>query len=107
MPSIPCKMCAKKFQRPERGRKPRYCSAACRQRSYRKRLLHPHARALKLIQSDFQAMKDLTARETAAVKALEDLGYAVRLQRVAVVGQRSNRVKRPKRTLRLVPSEER
>lgn len=73
-----CKCCKKKLA-PVRGRPPSYCSAACRQRAYRKRqAVHP---ATRLIQGDLYKIRDDTARAKAAVKVLEELGNVVTLER--------------------------
>ncbi len=81
MKKISCKQCRERFVPPSRGRRPRYCSVACRQKAYRKRAANPHYHALKLLSSDLYAIKDISARARAAVKVLEEQGYEVRLRR--------------------------
>ncbi len=81
MKKISCKQCRERFVPPNRGRRPRYCSVACRQKAYRKRAANPHHQALKLLSSDLYAIKDLAARERGAVKVLEEMGYEVGLRR--------------------------
>ncbi len=76
-----CKACGERFVPPSRGRRPRYCSAACRQKAYRKRAANPHYHALKALSSDLYAIKDISARARAAVKVLEEMGYEVGLWR--------------------------
>ena len=74
-----CKACKKSFPRPDRGRRPIYCSAACRQRAYRKREAEPHRKLKLLAMSDIYKIRDQTARCRAAVKVLEEAGYEVEL----------------------------
>ena len=76
-----CKECKERFMPPTRGRRPRYCSAACRQKAYRKRAANPHSPVLRALKSDLYAIKDLSARARAAVKVLEEQGYEVWLGR--------------------------
>jgi len=59
-----------------RGRPPLYCSAACRQKAYRARVLkNPHVVPLRLLQSDL----DRLAAKHRHVRALEQLGFNVAL----------------------------
>ncbi len=81
MKKISCKQCRERFVPPNRGRRPHYCSVACRQKAYRKRAANPHHQALKLLSSDLYAIKDLAARGRGAVKVLEEMGYAVWLEK--------------------------
>ena len=81
MKKATCKQCKVRFLPPNRGRLPRYCSAACRQKAYRKRAADPHRLALRALEGDLYAIKDTTARARAAVKVLEELGYKVSLER--------------------------
>ncbi len=81
MKKIACKQCRERFLPPSRGRRPRYCSVACRQKAYRKRGGHPFRLALSALKSDLYAIKDHSARERAAIKVLEELGYEVSLTR--------------------------
>ena len=76
-----CKACGERFVPPSRGRRPRYCSAACRQKAYRKRAANPHHHMLKALSSDLYAIRDLSARARAACKVLEEQGYEVGLRR--------------------------
>lgn len=76
-----CKFCKRKFTPPGRGRKPTYCSQACRQKAYRKRQADPHRPALKAFTSDLYSIRDRTARARAAVKVLEELGWIVTIER--------------------------
>ncbi len=81
MKRLRCKQCRERFVPPSRGRRPRYCSVACRQKAYRKRVANPHFHLLKALSSDLYAIKDLAARGRGAVKVLEEMGYEVRLGR--------------------------
>ncbi len=81
MKSLKCKQCRERFAPPSRGRRPRYCSVACRQKAYRKRVGSPHFHSLRALSSDLFAIKDLAARGRGAVKVLEEMGYDVWLQR--------------------------
>jgi len=76
-----CKTCKKSFSAPDRGRRPKFCSAACRQKAYRKREADPHGKLKALWASDLYKIKDITARARGAVKVLEELGYEVILNR--------------------------
>lgn len=77
-----CRGCKRKFKPPARGRKPLYCSRACRQKAYRARLAKEGRPALKALQSDLWAIKDRTARKNAAIRVLHQMGYAVHLERI-------------------------
>jgi hypothetical protein len=79
MKKIRCKQCKVKFQPAARGRRSLYCSAACRQKAYRRRAGRPVA--LRVLESDLFAIKDLAARERAAVRFLNDRGYEVHFTR--------------------------
>ena len=81
MKKVKCKQCRTLFLPPNRGRRPRYCSAACRQKAYRKRAGNPHRAALRALKSSIYAIRDRSARGRAAVKVLEELGYEVTLER--------------------------
>ncbi len=81
MKSLKCKQCRERFVPPSRERQPRYCSVACRQKAYRKRVANPQYQMLKLLSSDLYAIRDISARGRAAVKVLEELGYEVGLRR--------------------------
>jgi hypothetical protein len=70
-----CPVCKNVFKPRTRGRPPRYCSAACRQKRYRKQLAHV---PLKLIQNDLQRMRHRQGRIIAAWKVLEDAGLIER-----------------------------
>lgn len=75
-----CRHCKKKFEPTGIGRRPSYCSVACRQGAYRKRLKESPMRAwLRVVEGDLFAIQDRTARGRGAVKVLEDLGYDVYL----------------------------
>jgi hypothetical protein len=78
-----CKMCRKKLPAVSGGRPAVYCSAACRQRAYRKRAADPARSMLQALKNDLFAIKDRTARAKGAVKVLEDLGYTVTLEKGA------------------------
>ena len=78
---IRCKSCRTSFSPAERGRRPRYCSAACRQKAYRKREARPHRKLEALFISDLYKIEDSAARIKAAVKVLEEAGYEVILER--------------------------
>jgi hypothetical protein len=71
-----CPTCKNKFAPPPRGRRPRYCSAACRQKAYRKRTSDPHAHLKALCLSDLYKIEDKTARAQAAIKVLVETGHA-------------------------------
>ena len=75
------------------GRPPKYCSAACRQKAYRKRCSNPHAVPLRLLRSDLFAIEDRDARMRAAVRVLNDMGYEVSLERVAANPKQTGRAK--------------
>ncbi len=81
MKRLRCKQCRERFVPASRGRRPRYCSVACRQKAYRKRVANPHFHLLKALSSDLYAIRDLSARGRAAVKVLEGQGYEVGLRR--------------------------
>ena len=81
MKQIKCRSCKKSFYPPPFGRRPRYCSAACRQKAYRERAAALHQQALKALESDLYQIKDITARGKAAIKVLEELGYEVSIKR--------------------------
>jgi hypothetical protein len=74
MTKLKCALCKRKFAAPARGRKPKYCSQACRQQAYWRRKTDPNRAALTAIQSDLMAMSNRTARIKAAIKVLEDAG---------------------------------
>jgi len=88
-----CKTCKKPLAGGERGRPAAYCSAACRQRAYRKRSQNPRAVPLRLLRSDLLAIKEREARKRAAVAALNQLGYAVRLTWVGANPRQVGRAK--------------
>lgn len=69
-----------KFAAPQRGRRPKYCSQACRQKAYRRRASNPQTKLKLLFQSDLYKIRDLTARRRAAIKVLNELGYKVYLK---------------------------
>ena len=102
MKSLKCKQCRERFKPPNRGRRPRYCSVACRQKAYRKRVANPFYQSLKAMSSDLYSIKDLTARERGAVKVLEEMGYEVELRRS---GQLPPKKKRGS-FLRVVPEDD-
>lgn len=80
MEKITCNGCRKKFESTGVGRQPSYCSAACRQRAYRKRLEgQPRSAMLRALTNDLNAIRDRVAREKGAIKVLEALGYDVHL----------------------------
>ena len=81
MKSKKCPVCKSRLKPPEQGRHPRYCSAACRQKAYRRRRADPRRQALKLLRNDMATMADQQARARGAVKILEDLGYDVQLEK--------------------------
>jgi len=81
MKRLKCKQCRERFLPPSRGRRPRYCSVACRQKAYRKRAANPHFHLSKALSSDLYTIKDLAARGRGAVKVLEEMGYEVWLGR--------------------------
>ncbi len=76
-----CPTCRNGFEPLGRGRRPRFCSAACRQKAYRKRTKAPLRIPLKALKSDLYAIADRNARARAAVKILEEAGYDVHLER--------------------------
>ncbi len=78
MKSKKCKACKTTIKYTGRGRYPKFCSAACRQRAYWKRAQNLPAMPLRLLQKDIDHM---TAK-TRLVRALERLGYTVTLTRV-------------------------
>ena len=80
MKRIKCAHCKERFPPPNRGWRPRYCSAACRQKAYRKRAANPHRSMLRVLRSDLYAIKDSSARGRGAVRVLEELGYEVFLK---------------------------
>ena len=100
MKKIRCPICKTMFSPPNQGRRPRYCSAACRQRAYRKREADPHRKLKALVASDLYKIKDATARVRAAVKVLEEAGYEVILE------QRSKPRTASKLHLRLIDDDE-
>jgi hypothetical protein len=63
-----CPVCKNVFKPRTRGRPPRYCSAACRQKRYRKQLAHPSHVPLKLIQNDLQRTRDRRGRIIACLE---------------------------------------
>jgi len=73
-----CRACKQWFQPAGRGRRPEYCSAACRQEAYRRRTRRKPP-ALRALESDLFAIRDREERKRGAVKALNDLGYEVHL----------------------------
>lgn len=76
-----CQTCRRTIKANPLGGRPRlYCSAACRQRAYRKRVLE-NPQAVTALKSDLREVQDRTARARQAVNTLEDLGFAVRLAR--------------------------
>ncbi len=81
MKRIKCKQCGARFLPPNKGRRPRYCSAACREKAYRKRASESSAPILRALESDLYAIKDRSARARAAVKVLEERGYEVYLEK--------------------------
>ena len=70
-----CKVCKKRLT-PERGRPPRYCSAACRQKAYRQRVADPHRMPLLHLADDI----DKVSTKMRYVRGLEALGFAVTLK---------------------------
>jgi hypothetical protein len=77
-----CKSCRQPLRKQAAGRPHLFCSRACRQKEYRKRVAkNPHAPVLRLLQNDLYAIRDRTARKNGAVKVLEELGYLVTLER--------------------------
>ena len=91
-----CKACKKRFPPPARGRRPEYCSAACRQKAYRQRQAGSYRKPMALLTSDLYKVKDITARCRAAVKVLEEAGYVVTLER------RTTPRPKPKTRLKLI-----
>jgi hypothetical protein len=79
-----CKACKKPLAHGGRGRPATYCSAACRQKAYRKRCADQHAAPLRLLRSHLYAVADREARKRAAVDVLTELGFAVELKPVGV-----------------------
>ena len=102
MKRVKCKQCRTPFLPPNRGRRPRYCSAACRQKAYRKRAGNPLRGMLRALNSDLYAISDRSARERAAVKVLEELGYEVSLE-----GRRGPARKKREPHLRVIDSSKR
>ena len=100
MKRMKCKQCRTPFLPSNRGRRPRYCSATCRQKAYRKREANPHRHVLKLLKSDLYAIRDSSARGRAAVKVLNELGYEVSLE-----PRSGPPPKKPEPRFRVVPSE--
>lgn len=94
-----CKTCKKPLAHRGRGRLAAYCSAACRQKAYRKRSANPHVLPLRLLRNDLLAFRDREARKRAAVETLNQLGYAVQL---TWVGANPQQVGRTNRQLKLV-----
>ncbi len=79
MKSKKCRACKSTIRYKGRGRYPKFCSAACRQRAYWKRVKSPFAQMpVRLLQKDIDHMH----ARTRLVHALERLGYAVTLTRV-------------------------
>ena len=73
-PKLKCPNCKQKFTAAARGRKPKYCSQACRQQAYWRRKTDPAGPAMRVLQNDLQAIRNRTARIKAAYKVLEDAG---------------------------------
>ena len=94
-----CKACKKPLTPQERGRTATYCSAACRQKAYRKRSANPLKAPLRLLRSDLFAIKDREARKLAAVDALNQLGYEVNL---TPVGSNPRQVPRARPQLKAI-----
>ena len=94
-----CKTCKKPLARGGPGRPAAYCSAACRQRAYRKRSENPHAVPLRLLRSDLLAIKEREARKRAAVETLKQLGFEAQL---TWVGANPRQVGRAKPRLKVV-----
>ena len=63
------------------GRSSIYCCAACRQREYRKRVAARPAVPVRLLMADLFAISDREVRKRGAIAVLQDLGYAVYLER--------------------------
>lgn len=94
-----CKSCKRNLPRGKPGRPAKYCSAACRQKAYRKRSANPYAVPLRLLRNDMDAVKDRDARMLAAVRMLNNLGYEVSLN---WVGTKPRQAERPSLKLKLV-----
>ncbi|MHB1516502.1 MAG: hypothetical protein ACYCVY_12555 [Acidiferrobacteraceae bacterium] len=78
-----CRSCKVPIPYKGRGRYPKFCSAACRQHTYWKRVLNYDfpVRLLKLWHQDLEAKRAQTVRDR-LVNALERMGYEVTLTRV-------------------------
>jgi len=74
-----CKSCKGPTQKQQRGRPSQYCSAACRQAAYRKRLATPHYALKKLFARDLRTSATTTGGIAAAIRYLESHGYVVTL----------------------------
>ena len=83
-----CRSCKIRLPYVGTGRRPIYCSAACRQKAYRKRRSE-NPEPLRLLKNDLFNMKDKCARIKGAIKVLEELGYAVHLERAGDVSEKS------------------
>jgi hypothetical protein len=91
------------FKPPALGRRPRFCSAACRQKAYRKRLADPFRLPKKLLDNDIRTFRDRIALRAKNEAELREVGYDVILLRPQPAP------KRPKSTpskLKLVASRE-
>ena len=95
-----CPVCKHSIAASGRGRRPIYCSRACRQKAYRKRFAEPPH--LRLLRNDLFQIRDRAARARGAVAVLEGLGYAVSLGRRDVAPAQRQR---PAPRLRVVRSE--
>lgn len=73
-----CPTCKRPLPKTARGRAPRYCSAACRQKAYRKRMSAPFRPAKLALLKDLDGVRS----RDRAVKTLQALGYQVRLERM-------------------------
>ena|SRR2546427_8298551 len=75
-----CRRCKTKIPPQTGGGRPKkYCSASCRQAAYRRRMADPHAHAKSLFARDLHKAADGSGRVRVHVRALEELGYDVKL----------------------------
>jgi hypothetical protein len=68
-----CGYCKQKLQRRGRGRPPRYCSAACRQRAYRKRCVNK-IDPVTLVVRDMRQLMETERIKSAVKQVMQDIG---------------------------------
>src|SRR5216684_2391000 len=75
-----CRHCKAKIPPQTGGGRPKkYCSASCRQAAYRRRKADPHASVKSLLARDLYEMANRSGRVKVLVRALEGLGFDVKL----------------------------